>query len=165
MFAISRHALPWALNSPENNFQVKMRPKFFQRSHDVFFWFLPFRQAVFCLWWPSKSCSLGTVLQNLQILLCEQENFARILVLMCYFNDNIAWEPRFKVGAYKAFPIPRNIGPFFWEWNRSPAKSTGFRIQLLSTENRRQQKNTPFMQVFQNTPLNSTVVDCTVLFL
>ena len=31
----------------------------------------------------------------------------------------------------------------------SPAKSTGFRIQLLSTENRRYQKNTPLVMTVQ----------------
>ena len=41
--------------------------------------------------------------------------------------------------------LPKSVGSFFWEWKTSPAKSTGFRIQLLSTENRRYQKNTPLM--------------------
>ena len=31
--------------------------------------------------------------------------------------------------------LPKSEGPFFWEWKISSAKSTGFRIQLLSTEN------------------------------
>ena len=36
----------------------------------------------------------------------------------------------------------KSVGPFFWEWKTLPAKSTGLRIQLSSTENRRYQKNT-----------------------
>ena len=26
--------------------------------------------------------------------------------------------------------LPKSAGPFFWDWKTSPAKSTGFRIQL-----------------------------------
>ena len=33
--------------------------------------------------------------------------------------------------------------PILLEWKTSPADSTGFRVQLLSTENKRYQKNTP----------------------
>ena len=42
--------------------------------------------------------------------------------------------------------LPKSISPFFRGWKTSPAKSTGFRIQLLSTENRRYQKNTPLQR-------------------
>ena len=41
--------------------------------------------------------------------------------------------------------LPKSVGG---EWKTSPAKSTGFRIQLLSTENRRYQKHTPWVPDF-----------------
>ena len=37
------------------------------------------------------------------LLLRELGDFERILVLKCFVSDNLAWEPRFQVGAFETF--------------------------------------------------------------
>ena len=56
-------------------------------------------------------------------------DFARILALMCFLIDN------FSFSGWSLRNLPKTVGPFFWKWKNSPTKSTGFRIQLLCTEN------------------------------
>ena len=53
---------------------------------------------------------------------------------MCLFFRQLGLRTSFL--SWSLRNLSKSVGPFFREWKTSAAKSTGFRIQLLSTENR-----------------------------
>ena len=70
-------------------------------------------------------------------------DFATVLVLMCFLGDNFGFRTSFS--SWSLRNLPKTVVLFIWAWKVSFAKSTGFRIQLLPTENERYQKSAPLL--------------------
>ena len=60
----------------------------------------------------------------------------------------ISYELRASFSSWSLRNLQKTVSLLFWELKTSPAKVTGFRIQLLSTEYRRYQKNTPLIALY-----------------
>ena len=97
-----------------------------------------FRILLFWHCLPNKTVGLEGLTSTLLRELEDFVDFARFS-FWCVFLVTTWLESL--VLTWSLRNLPKTVGQLFGEWKTSPAKSIGFRNQLLSTENRRCQRN------------------------